>query len=139
MNCEQAKTLVHALADGELDAGHAREVESHVASCADCAGEFAHIRDLRKDMASVNLRFAAPERLRRNIERGLPAPALQASRRDLLKGFGFGAGLSAIAASGLFLVVFRNDAQHRLGSRAISTRSSPGSPAASTSRRRCLI
>jgi anti-sigma factor RsiW len=28
--------MLHALIDGELDAGHARDVEAHVASCAGC-------------------------------------------------------------------------------------------------------
>ena len=36
MNCSEAEVLIHALLDNELDAGHAREVEEHVAGCADC-------------------------------------------------------------------------------------------------------
>ncbi len=39
MNCYEAEVLIHALIDGELDAGHAREVEAHVATCADCSQE----------------------------------------------------------------------------------------------------
>ena len=31
MTCEEAGVLLHALIDGELDAGHAREVEAHLA------------------------------------------------------------------------------------------------------------
>ncbi|WP_175068539.1 anti-sigma factor family protein, partial [Bradyrhizobium uaiense] len=34
MTCEEAEVLIHALIDGELDAGHAREVEAHVEGCA---------------------------------------------------------------------------------------------------------
>ena len=41
MTCDEAKILLHALLDNELDAGHAREVEAHIASCPDCAAEFA--------------------------------------------------------------------------------------------------
>jgi anti-sigma factor RsiW len=37
MNCADAEILLHALVDGELDAGHARDVEAHVAGCAACA------------------------------------------------------------------------------------------------------
>ena len=37
MTCDEAEILLHALIDGELDAGHAREVEAHIASCARCA------------------------------------------------------------------------------------------------------
>ena len=35
MNCDEANILLHALIDGELDAGHAREVETHIAGCAE--------------------------------------------------------------------------------------------------------
>ena len=37
MNCDEAELLLHALIDGELDAGHARDVENHVAGCPRCA------------------------------------------------------------------------------------------------------
>ena len=32
MTCAETQILLHALLDGELDAGHARDVEAHVAS-----------------------------------------------------------------------------------------------------------
>ena len=38
MTCDEAGVLLHALLDGELDAGHAREVEAHIAGCPRCAG-----------------------------------------------------------------------------------------------------
>ena len=34
MNCEETRPLVHALIDGEVDAGQAREVEAHLATLA---------------------------------------------------------------------------------------------------------
>ena len=37
MTCDEAEILLHALIDGELDAGHAREVENHIAGCPRCA------------------------------------------------------------------------------------------------------
>ena len=37
MNCAESEVLLHALIDGELDAGHAREVEAHAVVCSDCA------------------------------------------------------------------------------------------------------
>ncbi len=36
MTCDEAEILLQALIDGELDAGHAREVEAHVATCPKC-------------------------------------------------------------------------------------------------------
>ena len=40
MNCAQTEIMLHALLDGELDAGHARDVEAHLADCAGCAEKF---------------------------------------------------------------------------------------------------
>ena len=48
MTCEEALVLVHALADGELDVVHAREVEAHIAGCPRCAAEFAAAREMRQ-------------------------------------------------------------------------------------------
>jgi anti-sigma factor RsiW len=31
MRCDESEVMLHALIDGELDAGHARDVEAHVA------------------------------------------------------------------------------------------------------------
>jgi len=36
MTCDEAEILLHALIDGELDAGHVREIEAHVATCPKC-------------------------------------------------------------------------------------------------------
>ena len=43
MNCDEASVLMHALIDGELDAGHAREVEAHIVACAGLRGALARI------------------------------------------------------------------------------------------------
>ena len=47
MTCDEARILLHALIDGELDAGHAREVEDHIAGCAACAGGASSARAVR--------------------------------------------------------------------------------------------
>lgn len=110
MTCDDVHVLMHALIDGELDAGHAREVEAHVASCADCARRLREFRDFRAAMAPTSLRYWAPANLRLAIERKLPsAPAAATSRRSLIKGFAFGASLSALAATGLVVMVMRGD------------------------------
>src|ERR1700712_598679 len=99
--CDEAEILIHALLDGELDAGHAREVEAHVAGCPRCAAELSQFSEMRKAMAGADLRLAAPAALRSRIEAALPAPSVRApgpSRRSLLKGFAFGTALSAAAA-----------------------------------------
>ena len=68
MTCDEARILLHALIDGELDAGHAREVESHIATCPSCAAELAAYRQMREAIGKADLRFKAPASLRRRIE-----------------------------------------------------------------------
>ena len=48
MTCDEAEILLHALIDGELDAGHAREVEAHIAGCARCTAALAAYRQMRE-------------------------------------------------------------------------------------------
>jgi anti-sigma factor RsiW len=133
MTCEEAEILLHALIDGELDAGHAREVEAHVAGCPRCAAELAALREMSKAVADAGLRYTAPPELRRRIEASLPqiAPDETASsriaqfptspnRRSLLRGFAMGSAVSAIAATGLFAIVLRHDDEQRLLSEIVS-------------------
>jgi anti-sigma factor RsiW len=122
MTCEEARVLVHALADGELDAGHAREVEAHVAQCAGCAAELAAARDMTRALRAEPLRFAVPLSLRANIDRvvPVPAPAPVTNRRALLKGFAFGGVASALAAASVSLVVLRESHDDRILGEAIS-------------------
>jgi anti-sigma factor RsiW len=119
MTCDEAEVMLHALIDDELDAGHAREVETHAAGCARCAAQLASYRDLRQALRGGNLRHTAPASLRRSIDRAVPSPAAT-DRRTLLKGFALGSLLSAAAAASVTLVVLREDRDQRILSEAIS-------------------
>jgi anti-sigma factor RsiW len=114
MNCGDAEIFLHALIDGELDAGHARDVESHIAGCPRCAKQLAAYREMRTAMAGADLRYPASVDLRRRINQALPTRAVQSDRRSLLKGFAFGGLLSGALAAGLFAVVVRNDRDQRI-------------------------
>ena len=120
MNCEEASALMHALIDGELDAGHAREVEAHIAGCPDCAVRLREFNELRQAMTPASLRYTAPASLRARIEGKLPAPRSVPSRRAVLGGFAAGAGATAIAASGLLLMVMRGDEQKHILDEVVS-------------------
>ena len=120
MTCDEASILLHALIDGELDAGHAREVEAHAATCARCAAELAAYRELRQAMQGNKLRYAAPAGLRARIDRAVPAPASAPSRRSLLKGFAFGSVVTAAAAAGVTFVIVGRDSDTRILSEAVS-------------------
>jgi anti-sigma factor RsiW len=119
MTCDEAEVLLHALIDDELDAGHARDVETHAAQCARCAARLAAYRDLRQALQSGDLRHSAPASLRLSIDRAVPSPAV-ASRRTLLKGFALGGLVSAAAAASVTLVVVREDRDQRILGEAIS-------------------
>src|SRR5215510_11429885 len=86
MTCDEAEILLHALIDGELDAGHAREVEAHLATCAKCSAAARDYREMKKAIAQGGLRYAAPPELRRRIEASLPR-AEAPTRRAVLRGF----------------------------------------------------
>jgi anti-sigma factor RsiW len=119
MTCDEAEVMLHALIDDELDAGHARDVEGHAAQCARCASQLAAYRDLRRSLQGGNLRFSAPESLRRSIDRAMPSAAMT-SRRTLLKGFAAGSLMSAAAAASVGLVIVREDRDQRILGEAIS-------------------
>jgi anti-sigma factor RsiW len=120
MKCEDAIVLVHALADGELDAGHAREVEAHAATCTRCTGELAAARETKQALAAHDLRYAAPASLRARIEGAMPKAQPVADRRAWLKGFALGGTLSALAASGIGFLVLHDAREDRLLGDAIS-------------------
>jgi anti-sigma factor RsiW len=125
MTCDEAEVLLNALLDGELDAGHAREVEQHVAGCPRCAATLAAYRQMNHAVASAGLRYTAPAALRARIEASLPTELPSnvqpmPTRRGLLRGFAMGSAISAIAATGLFAVVPSNDDQQRIEAEIVS-------------------
>jgi anti-sigma factor (TIGR02949 family) len=132
MNCAEAEILLHALLDGELDAGHSRDVEAHLETCAGCAEKLRAFRAMRGAMARANLKEAAPAELRRRIESALAVPAprgivlrpresfFRPSRRSFFGGFAAGAALSAAAAATVALAVFRGDGQQTIANEVVS-------------------
>jgi anti-sigma factor RsiW len=119
MTCDKTEPLLHALLDGELDAGHAQEVETHVASCARCGARLNAYRDMRQKLEMTDLRFAAPGTLRKRIDRVVPATS-KMNRRSALKGFATGSLLSAAVAASLLFVVVHHDQDSRIFSEAVS-------------------
>ena len=115
MTCAEAEILLHALLDGELDAGHAREVEAHLEICPRCAAQLRAYRELQQAIPTAQLRFTAPTSLRHRIERALPsAPQRASSRRSVLKGFAMGSALSAAVAASLVIAIVRTDQDQRV-------------------------
>jgi anti-sigma factor RsiW len=125
MTCDEAETLLDALIDGELDAGHAREVEDHITDCPNCAAQLKAYREMSQAIAGAGMRYTAPAHLRQRIEASLPQPQTQKqtnapSRRSVLRGFAMGSAMSAIAATGLVAIVLRRDDEQLITSEIVS-------------------
>ncbi len=129
MNCAAAEIMLNGLLDGELDAGHARDVEAHVADCASCAEKLAAFRAMRAAMAGADLKQKASAVLQARIEAALPSSparasasvlAFRPSRRSFFGGFGAGAVLSGALAASLMLTVFRNDQDQAIANDVVS-------------------
>ena len=115
MRCAEAEVLIQALLDGELDAGHAHDVEAHVDRCPRCAAELRSYREMKRAMRAAQLRFTAPMSLRHSIERALPsAPPRLSNRRSILKGFAMGTAISNAVAASLVIAVLRTDQDQRM-------------------------
>jgi anti-sigma factor RsiW len=133
MTCDETEILLHALIDGELDAGHARDVETHVAACPACAEKLKAFRAMRETMVQARLKDAAPAHLRNRIEAALAVPAaavstprqswlasVRASWKNFFGGFAVGTALSAAVAASLVIAVVRNDQNQQIASDVVS-------------------
>lgn len=59
--------MLHGYVDGELDSIHVAEFEAHLDTCADCRGELARIESMRALLAKPDVKFRAPEDVRRQV------------------------------------------------------------------------
>ena len=80
MTCDEAGILIHALLDGELDAGHAREIEEHIAGCPRCAAQLRSYREMSKAVSDADLHYTAPPALRVSRHGALQRPHTAGSR-----------------------------------------------------------
>jgi len=81
VNCNEAKALIHAYADGELGLESALEIERHLEQCADCTRERAALAALSAALGDPALRFVAPDALRRRVRAALLDGASDAMAR----------------------------------------------------------
>jgi len=116
MTCEETRILVHALIDGELDAGHSREVEAHLATCPRLRGAAAR---LSGDTPGPCRRRHCATRRRRPCVRVSKARCRRAApwRRAAaasLKGLAMGSVLSGALAASLVVMVVRQEEDQRI-------------------------
>lgn len=97
MTCEQARPLVNAYIDGELDVVRSLEVEAHLSNCAACAREQASLRVLRKAFSDGALYHTAPAGLERRVRTAVRnARRAEAGWRFALRRYSWGAAAAAI-------------------------------------------
>jgi anti-sigma factor RsiW len=129
MNCGDSEILLNALIDGELDAGHAHDLEKHVAACPACAETLTQLREVHDAVGAASLKMTAPVHLRSRIDKALPLPSarvfalrklFQPSRRTFFGGFAIGTALSAALAASLVLTVVGSDQQQTIANEVVS-------------------
>jgi mycothiol system anti-sigma-R factor len=67
MECTQARALLQAYLDDELDAAAAAQVSSHLQSCSACSAAFEELQSLGSLIAQNGTRYRAPAQLRQRI------------------------------------------------------------------------
>ena len=105
--CADKEMLLHALADGELDAANCAAIEAHVKGCAGCSAELEAIVAVRSHLTESLPRENAPPALRRRVESMLgeaTIPDAPASReawasKPRVGGWFAGGAITAMAAS----------------------------------------
>lgn len=92
MNCNDARLLLQASADGELGAGDALRLEQHLTQCAACTAQLAHLRELRTVLRAHAPYHRAGPALRARLNTALDAA--QAAPAQQAAGFGVAAAPS---------------------------------------------
>ncbi len=122
MKCEDARRLVHAWLDGELDAAERLEIEGHLGTCAACASRYRGERETQAAIRGQGVRYLAPQGLEWRIRRAVRG----ARERPRFDGPSVAAwiGIAAAAAVllfGIYAVVLRPRApEHALAQEIVA-------------------
>lgn len=93
MNCADARPLILAYLDHELDVVRSSEVQKHLHHCVGCAAQQESLQSLRLALRSGDFAFQAPNELQKKVARiASPRDAMPSSAR------GFGALLGRLPA-----------------------------------------
>jgi anti-sigma factor RsiW len=96
MNCTEARALLHAYLDDELDAPRSAEIAQHLATCAECMARYRALEDLQRSLRAPHLRHAAPAALAASIRAHLPDDAPARSHRRTWQWPALSAALAAL-------------------------------------------
>lgn len=115
MNCDQARALMHADIDHELDPRSSHELNAHVARCEGCTDAYRNLQATRDALRDPALRYRAPEGLARELRMRLGTDSSQHStRRWRQPMLALAAGVAFAAVIGLAVIL-----QIPMGSRTV--------------------
>lgn len=118
MNCDDARRLIAAYSDGELDLVRSLEVEEHLRSCDSCASARENLRALKQ--AAHSAYFRAPDGLRESVLTAVrasePIPQNVVVRRASRSWITTGLALAAGILLGFFVAqnLYRDSREQRL-------------------------
>jgi len=125
MNCEQARPLIAAYADGELDAIRILEMETHVQTCPACTRAWRELQQLKKSVRQESLYHPAPAALRRSVLVELKAQTRPAPERSFWPWLKLAPAFSATAviclAALLTVTLSRPSAHDQLAGELVSS------------------
>jgi anti-sigma factor RsiW len=78
MNCNDARQLLEANSDGELDLVRQLELEAHMRGCATCASEASALSSRKEALRDLIPRFAATPQFRKRVKSALRAEGMPA-------------------------------------------------------------
>jgi anti-sigma factor RsiW len=79
MQCSDARLLVHAYLDNELDAGDSVRLARHLADCPACAAELKRMQQLRNAIQRAKPSYAMPDALRMRVLAAFPSSASESA------------------------------------------------------------
>jgi anti-sigma factor RsiW len=128
MMCNDARLLLHAYLDDELDAAQSVAITRHMQGCVNCAAQYADYAQLHKALAQPSLYRRAPHALRKQWQ--APKPATEAPARvarlrrppvALAMAAGFGVALLLVAPMWIYTSSQRGGDTSQLIGEAVSS------------------
>ncbi|GLQ46844.1 membrane protein [Dyella lipolytica] len=128
MMCNDARLLVHAYLDDELDAAQSVAITRHMQGCASCAANYADYVQLHKSLKQPSLYRRAPSALREqwSTSTSMPAPSrnrvtVRRAPTALAMAAGFAAALLLAAPLWVYTSSQRNAETNQVIGEAVSS------------------
>jgi anti-sigma factor RsiW len=109
MDCEQAKILIDAYIDNELDIANSLEVERHIRACEKCSVVYRNYLVIQSALKDENMYFAPPAGLKKKISASIKSSEKKQVnfKTGLLRWQGAAAVFAVAAAVLLIIILFR--------------------------------